>query len=382
MPVLNTPPIYDSRSVKEWLEMADRGEVLLPNFQRSFVWKPKEAANYLMALLENRPTGILLILEATDPLQFESRFLHGHDFAEDLDREAGEQPRELVLDGQQRLTSLWGALRGTADRRYFIRVRNLAEADLEVEEVTWRSFKWSNPASMYRENWIPVDVLWEPHRRGSPGDSSKRGSGAIKRWCTEAAGEEWDSLFQAVMAIRERLVVNPKLQYCQLRKETDADTAISIFINVNRSAIKLKEVDIAIAIARADHGQDLRGRVAEYLRESKRGQKLLQRKRVCGHSGNCRLDAEGELPQDYSRETPPRVAAEGVTLSLGSEEPLRIRTAFGDDAIRKRSRRGAAIRREERRGYQADTPGLAAGTCDCSIARRYPSPWAGIGRRG
>ena len=53
MPVLNTPPIYDSRSVKDWLEMADRGEVLLPNFQRSFVWKPKQTADYLMALLEN-----------------------------------------------------------------------------------------------------------------------------------------------------------------------------------------------------------------------------------------------------------------------------------------------------------------------------------------
>ena len=59
MPVLKTPPTYDSRSVKEWLTMAGRGEVVLPNFQRSFVWKPQQTAHYLKALLESRPTGNL-----------------------------------------------------------------------------------------------------------------------------------------------------------------------------------------------------------------------------------------------------------------------------------------------------------------------------------
>ena len=44
MSVLKTPPTYDSRSVKDWLTMAGRGKVVLPNFQRSFVWKPPQTA--------------------------------------------------------------------------------------------------------------------------------------------------------------------------------------------------------------------------------------------------------------------------------------------------------------------------------------------------
>ena len=267
MSVLKTPPIYDSRSVEEWLAMAGQGDVLLPNFQRSFVWKPKQAAAYLMALLENRPTGILLVLEATNPLQFESRFLHGTNYREGHTNSAA-RPRELVLDGQQRLTALWGALCGTGAKRYLIRVKSLAEADLEVEEVAWRSHKWSKPAKMYEENWIPVDILWSDAGSSEPLDNRPPESDSIKTWCTEAAGAEWDTLYRAVLKIRERLVVKPKLQYCQLRKETSADTAISIFINVNRSAIKLKEVDIAVAIARADHGEDLRARVEKYLKRS------------------------------------------------------------------------------------------------------------------
>ena len=56
--------------------------------------------------------------------------------------------------------------------------------------------------------------------------------------------------------------------YSSLDDDTDPDTAIDIFINVNRSAIKLKQIDIAIAIARADHGEDLRTRVEDYLDRS------------------------------------------------------------------------------------------------------------------
>ena len=261
MPVLKTPPTYDSRSVKDWLTMAGRGEVVLPNFQRSFVWKPQQTAHYLKALLESRPTGIFLILKAANPLQFESRSLQGIDFQ-------AEQCRELVLDGQQRLTSLWGALDGTVKRRYFIRVKNLRESDLEVEQVVWRSRSWSNPAKMCQESWIPVDILWDDPDSSQSSNPGPPSSDTIEGWCRRAAGDDWVTLFSAVMKLRERLILNPKLQYCSLDNDTDPDTAIDIFINVNRSAIKLKQVDIVIAIARADHGEDLRTRVERYLKRS------------------------------------------------------------------------------------------------------------------
>ena len=172
------------------------------------------------------------------------------------------------MDGQQRLTSLWGALDGREKRRYFIGVRNLRESDLEVETVIWRTRSWSNPAKMYLEHWIPVDILWndpDPSQSSSPGPPS---SDTIKGWCQQAAEDDWERLFDDVMKIRERLILNPKLQYCSLANDTSSDTAIDIFINVNRSAIKLKQIDIAIAIARADHGEDLRTRVERYLRRS------------------------------------------------------------------------------------------------------------------
>ncbi len=270
MSVLKTAPTYDSRSVEDWLTMADEGKVLLPNFQRSFVWKPPATAAYLKALLDKRPTGIFLILEAGNRPQFRSRFLDGSDFPEGNREDSASGPLELVLDGQQRLMSLWGALTGTSERRYFVRVTNLAaeQPDLEVKKVFWRVHRWSNPAGMYRESCIPVDILWNRVSSG-PSGADPHGSDSVLTWCRQATAEGRDTLFSAVWKIRERLVIAPKLQYCLLKSDTDADTAIDIFINVNRSVVKLKQVDIAVALAQADHDEDMRGRVEAYIGRSR-----------------------------------------------------------------------------------------------------------------
>ena len=269
MPVLKTPPTYQHRSVKEWLKLAARGTVLLPNFQRSFVWKPQQTAHYLHALLENRPTGIFLVLQAENPLPFECRRLHGSStgFATVDDSVIGD--RELILDGQQRLTSLWGALTGAAPKRYLVRVSDLIGGDDEVREVAWRSHSWSNPRKMCRENWVPTDILWTgPQGSAVDAPAAEQRGLDIKQWCQEAVGDAWTDLYDTVALLRERLVIAPRLQYCLLSKDTERDTAIDIFINVNRSAIKLKEVDIAIAIAAADHKVDLRQEIEGYLSRS------------------------------------------------------------------------------------------------------------------
>lgn len=270
MPELKNPPTYDSRTVREWLAAADREELLLPNFQRSRVWKPQLTAAYILALLERRPTGMFLILVANEPLPFSCRPL-----GESGIREGGPPPtagkeRELVLDGQQRLTSLWEALTGKGPKRFLIRVRNLAKRDLRVEEVAWRRHSWSNPAKMYGTNWIPVDILHAGPEAAATGASggaaaSASSSSALTHWCETAAGRDWTPLYEDVSKMRARLLDQPKLQYCLLSKETDRDTAVDIFINVNRSAVKLKEIDIAVAIAEAEHGIDLRRRIEEYL---------------------------------------------------------------------------------------------------------------------
>ena len=163
MPISKTPR-YEDRSILNWLKMADNGSIALPSFQRSYVWENQRIADYLMALFENRPTGIFLILETNNSgPQFVSRTLKGS--AADTDP---TKVQELVLDGQQRLTCLWNVLRGTAERKFYIEVEDLKKRNMEVKKITsyldrsvldgrsWLTTALSRRWALRRQNRVPI----------------------------------------------------------------------------------------------------------------------------------------------------------------------------------------------------------------------------------
>ncbi len=91
------------------LSLVDRsceGKILLPQFQRNFVWARDEIADLLLSILKGYFIGSFLFLEADkDHSPFAVRPLAGVNLDSKKTR-----PEWLVLDGQQRLTSLHYAL--------------------------------------------------------------------------------------------------------------------------------------------------------------------------------------------------------------------------------------------------------------------------------
>ena len=91
-------------SVGKLVEMIHAGELRLPEMQRRYVWPATRVRDLLDSLYRGYPSGAILVWE-TDQ-QMPSRDLavsqstspfHGH---------------KLLLDGQQRLTSLFAIIRG------------------------------------------------------------------------------------------------------------------------------------------------------------------------------------------------------------------------------------------------------------------------------
>jgi hypothetical protein len=98
--------IPDKRKVIGLVEQAYAGDICLPNFQRDFVWTREEVADLVRSIIRGYFIGSLLLLrcdKANPP--FAPIFLRGSrpTFTE-------PKPELLVLDGQQRLTSLIYAL--------------------------------------------------------------------------------------------------------------------------------------------------------------------------------------------------------------------------------------------------------------------------------
>src|SRR5215217_5908113 len=89
----------------ELLADLDRCKVVLPEFQRNFVWWPKDIDLLLTSLAQGFPAGSLLFLRASGDGILGWRPVAG------VDRDGTPLPDYLVLDGQQRLTSLSLALK-------------------------------------------------------------------------------------------------------------------------------------------------------------------------------------------------------------------------------------------------------------------------------
>lgn len=116
-----------SEKLRFLLAMIDNKETGLPDFQRDFVWDPFATDELLESIIQNFPAGSLLRTKNGGEFLFEPRPFKG---APDFDHISS--PSYLILDGQQRLTSLYQALYGKGDHLYFINLGDLQDGgDLE-----------------------------------------------------------------------------------------------------------------------------------------------------------------------------------------------------------------------------------------------------------
>lgn len=159
------------------------GAVQLPDFQRSWVWDLERIRELLASVSQGWPIGAVLLLETGGEVKFRPRPFAGSGHK-------ASTPTLLALDGQQRLTSLYLAMRSskpvqTQDLRenpivcwlYFdISAcvgpgdRAAAIVDVPVDRIRRQNFNrdvvldLSEPRNEYSAGMIPVDVAADPSR--------------------------------------------------------------------------------------------------------------------------------------------------------------------------------------------------------------------------
>lgn len=124
------------------LENCDRGDLQLPDFQRSWVWDEDRIKSLIASVSRAFPIGALMTLDTGGPVNFKPRPVEG---APDAAKHV--LPRSLLLDGQQRMTSLYQvALRGKVvetitpkkkkvKRWFYIDIRKAMDPTCDREEA-------------------------------------------------------------------------------------------------------------------------------------------------------------------------------------------------------------------------------------------------------
>ena len=131
----------DALPLAELLGRAESGSLQLPDFQRGWVWDDDHIRSLLVSISLSYPIGAVMTLVAGNPdVNFKARLLEGVTLA------STPAPEMLLLDGQQRLTSLFQALKSrtpvrTRDsrgnelhRHYYVSIDACIDPSVDREE--------------------------------------------------------------------------------------------------------------------------------------------------------------------------------------------------------------------------------------------------------
>lgn len=126
--------------LKKILAQVDNGHLQLPDFQRDYVWNEEDVRSLIGSVAKGFPVGALLTLEVGGPVSFKPRLLEGVPKKE-------VQPDQLLLDGQQRMTSLYQTMWSLApvktrtakgkeiERFYYIDIKKAVDPGTEFEDA-------------------------------------------------------------------------------------------------------------------------------------------------------------------------------------------------------------------------------------------------------
>jgi len=133
----------NNRQITDLMQAVGTGMVQLPDFQRDWVWDDGKIKKLIASVVHRFPVGAVMFLEyGSASSRFKCRPIKGVP-----DKAQNVTPGELVLDGQQRLTSLYTALysekpvRTKTDkgklihRYYYIDIEKSLDPDADDEDI-------------------------------------------------------------------------------------------------------------------------------------------------------------------------------------------------------------------------------------------------------
>lgn len=132
-------PLYE---LSDYLKWTTSGKIQLPDFQRGYKWEDERIRQLLVTIVRGHPLGVVMLLKTgNDQIRFKPRPIEGTDVPMDAVADY------LLLDGQQRLTSLTQALTGDGvvhtmdsrgklmDRRYYVDMELALQGEDRIDEA-------------------------------------------------------------------------------------------------------------------------------------------------------------------------------------------------------------------------------------------------------
>ena len=252
-------------SLNDLLREIKEGKLQLPDFQRGWVWDDDHIRDLLVSIARSFPIGAVMLLEAGGEVRFETRPVEGLEGEVPRDR----VPEKLILDGQQRLTTLTQALaisgpvhtrtaKGKKVKRYYyFDIQSAVDAPHALDEAVVAVDENRQLRTNFgRDVQLDLSTTELECRQLHFPCSELMTSDAWEATLHEVAPEH----FGTYMAFRAQVLApfrSYQLPVILLKKETSKEAVCLVFEKVNTGGVSLSVFELITASYAAD-GYNLR----------------------------------------------------------------------------------------------------------------------------
>ncbi|MBR3743097.1 MAG: DUF262 domain-containing protein [Clostridia bacterium] len=255
----------NDRTITDLMKAVQTGTAQLPDFQRGWVWDDGRIKALIASIIHNFPVGAAMFLTYGNPdIQFKYKPIEGAVIPQNV------VPSELILDGQQRLTSIFNALYNDKpvhtktdkgkeiDRYYYIDIPKALDPMAENDEIiisvpesriVTREFgrevliDLSSPEKEYEQKRMPLNLIL---------DSSKWQMWQSKYFAFYQYNPE---IAKEFMEFTTKILI-PVSQYQMpvilLDKDTPKEAVCQVFENVNTGGVSLTVFELVTAVYAMD----------------------------------------------------------------------------------------------------------------------------------
>lgn len=226
---------------------ADGGGAWLPNIQRPFVWSEGQIERLFDSIMRQYPISTLLVWKTRSGIKHR-KFIDNWKAdlrLTDFYVPENTKVKKLVLDGQQRLQSLFIGLKGSYEGKelYF----DVLSGDLVAPEDIRYRFRFLEPAQV-KWPWIKFkDIVFS-------GLTPGRLTGELARHSPESLGDQWrERLNENIERARMEFSQDENIAYQELDSLDEPEAyqeadVVEIFIRANAGGTKLGKSDLLFSL--------------------------------------------------------------------------------------------------------------------------------------
>jgi len=254
----------DNIDLSKILDEVENHNLQLPDFQRGWVWEDNRIRALLASLSMGYPIGAAMLLESGGDFHFKCRNVEGSGDEERV-------PTEMILDGQQRITSMFRAMRcknpvettndqkKSIKRYYYLDIERAlssttdrVDAIISVDENKQRRenigrdivLDFSSRELEFKNKVVPFNIMTDLNE--------------LNKWRDEYQtyyDYDRDTMIQYQKLTDEVLnnITTYKLPIIKVLKETPKEAVCQVFENVNQGGVPLTVFELLTATFAADN---------------------------------------------------------------------------------------------------------------------------------